>query len=281
VRRRSATSIEILPKSGSCGPGGHPNQLQHANCELAANPPGEREPAKCRAKRRRERHRKQCPPGHTRVFNSACKGLSGKRARLERLRTAGHRRVSASLRVPCRPPPEEWMLRPHSQSDRRGTGVGTPAVRRASGTPCLGRLSAKSGRSPLGKTNATGGDRRVREHRPHLHRTRVAVRCGRTVRWAQRLSVVAASPQMGRSDRGASPKCRALGHIKGWRLLPVFVGLFAGASLCGAAPLTAKGRRGALSDSPLPTGLGPLNQSLCEHWCSWGCSASCSAWPSF
>ena len=24
--------------------------------------------------------------------------------------------------------------------------------------------------------------------------------------------------------------------------------------------------RGALSDSPLPTGLGSLNQSLCEHW---------------
>ena len=30
--------------------------------------------------------------------------------------------------------------------------------------------------------------------------------------------------------------------------------------------LTAKARRGASPDSPLPTGLGPLNQSLCEHW---------------
>jgi hypothetical protein len=44
--------------------------------------------------------------------------------------------------------------------------------------------------------------------------------------------------------------------------------------------LTAKGRRGALSDSPLPTGLGPLNQSVCEHCWSWYCSALCSAWPS-
>jgi hypothetical protein len=78
-------------------------------------------------------------------------------------------------------------------------------------------------------------------------------------------SVVPASPQMGASDRGASRKCRALGHImlgavhgfiqactiRGWNNRG-FCGIIRQGEPLRRCALTAKGQRGALSDSPLP-----------------------------
>jgi hypothetical protein len=71
-------------------------------------------------------------------------------------------------------------------------------------------------------------------------------------------------PRLGASDRGASRKCRALGHIKGWRLLRLLWDYSLGASLCGAAPLTASARR-TLRLAPSYRAR-TSNQSLCEHW---------------
>ena len=60
------------------------------------------------------------------------------------------------------------------------------------------------------------------------------------------------------------------------------VGLFAGASLCGAATLTGDYRRAAHSPTrPFLPGLDPSTNRCASTGWSWGCSASCSAWPSF